>query len=108
MDGFISLAMAVVSYGAVMLAGYIKAKTKKAGIDLNTALATDGAKKAVLAVEQIYKDLNGDEKKQAAINMLVKYLNEHNIPIDENSIEMLIESAVGSMNKGLDLSPKSK
>ena len=57
------------------------------------------AKTVVLAVEQIYKDLHGEEKYLKALQSLVEILGEKGIPITELEARMLIESAVGEFNE---------
>lgn len=58
-------------------------------------------KTVVNAVEQLYKDINGEEKLQKAKENIVAMLNEKNITISELEIEMLIEEVCNSFNQGL-------
>ena len=67
---------------------YINDKTKKAVVET-----------CVKAVEQLYKDLDGESKKDKAIESIVDMLEEKGILITELEIEMLIESAVAEFNK---------
>lgn len=52
----------------------------------------------VQAVEQLYKDLNGEEKLDKAIEAVTDILNEKGITVTDLELRMLIESAVGSFN----------
>lgn len=62
----------------------------------------DVAKTVVGAVEQLYKDLHGQEKYDKAVEAMSEMLAEKGINISEIEIKMLIEAAVGEFNKGLD------
>jgi tyrosyl-tRNA synthetase len=67
---------------------YINDKTKK-----------DVAHTVVKAVEQIYKDLHGDDKLNKAINSAKELFSEKGINITELELRLLIESAVADFNK---------
>ena len=56
-------------------------------------------KTVVNAVEQIYKDLKGEEKLNVCIENATEILNEKGITITELELRMLIESSVNSFNK---------
>ena len=66
---------------------YINDKTKK-----------DIAKTCVQAVEQLYKDLHGDEKLQKALEAASDMLMSKGITITDIELRMLIEAAVGEFN----------
>lgn len=66
---------------------YINDKTKK-----------DVAKTCVQAVEQLYKDLHGDEKLQKALEAASDMLMSKGITITDIELRMLIEAAVGEFN----------
>ena len=59
-------------------------------------------KTVVNAVEQLYKNINGEEKLQKAKENIVAMLNEKGITISELEIEMLIEEVCNSFNQGLN------
>lgn len=66
-------------------------------------IATDKVKKSVvktcvLAIEQLYQDLDGEKKKAKAIANITKMLNEKGIKITQLEIEMLLESVVAEFN----------
>ena len=68
---------------------YINDKTKK-----------DVVATVVQAVEQIYKDLHGDEKLNKAIEGASDMLAEKGITVSEIELRYLIESAVNGFNEG--------
>ena len=66
---------------------------------INDKTKQDVVKTCVKAVEQLYKDLHGEEKYQEVVEASVAMLNEKGITITELELKMLIESAVGEFNK---------
>ena len=69
-------------------------------------VADDKTKKSVVqtcvgAVEQLYKELDGEGKKQKAIENISKMLEAKNIPITQLEIEQLLEAAVAAMKTEL-------
>lgn len=68
---------------------YINDKTKEAVV-----------RTCVKAVEQLYHDLNGPEKFEAAKKGVEEMLNEKGIPISELELNLLIESVVAEFNYG--------
>lgn len=66
---------------------YVNDKTKK-----------DVVKTCVSAVEQLYKDLHGEEKYGKAVEAAADMLAEKGITITELEIRMLIEAAVSEFN----------
>lgn len=61
---------------------------------VNTKIKKDVARTVVKAVEQLYKDLHGEEKYNKAVEALSEMLAEKGIAVGELEIRMLIESAV--------------
>lgn len=57
------------------------------------------ARTVVQAVEQIYKDLHGEEKLEMAIASATEMLAEKGITVTNLEIRMLIEAAVGEFNE---------
>lgn len=53
----------------------------------------------VQAVEQLYKDLHGEEKYNKVVESVVQMLEEKGITITELELKMLIEAAVGEFNE---------
>jgi hypothetical protein len=68
---------------------YINDKTKK-----------DVVETVVKAVEQLYKDLHGDDKLNKAIEGASEMLAEKGIAVSEIELRYLIESSVNAFNKG--------
>ena len=90
----------VISAAVLGLAGYFGAQIKR----IYEQYMADKTKKNVAmtvirAVEQMYKDLHGDEKKQKAIEGIQDMLNEKGIPITELEINMLLEAAVAEFKR---------
>ena len=70
---------------------YINDKTKK-----------DIAKTCVRAVEQIYKDLHGEEKLEKCIDAALEMLCDKGINTTSIELRMLIESAVNEFNNSFN------
>lgn len=66
---------------------------------LNDKTKQDVAKTCVKAVEQIYKDLHGEEKFNKALEYISDMLTEKGIAVSETEMKMLIESAVAEFNE---------
>lgn len=93
-------------YGATILyafvtsvAGYLAIVAK----NLYTKYVNDKTKQAVAktvvqAVEQIYKDLRGDEKLAKALEAAAEMLASKGITVTDLELRMLIEAAVGEFN----------
>ena len=85
------------------LAGYIGIFVKK----LYTKYVNDKTKQAVAktvvqAVEQIYKDLHGEEKLNKALEAASEMLAEKGITITDLEMRMLIEAALAEFNKAFE------
>lgn len=90
---------AVVSLVAVVITAivipYIKSKTTA---EQRKDLA-EWIKIAVAAAEQIYKGVGrGEEKKEFVLN----WLDKHNVKVDFDAVDAMIESAVFELNKGAE------
>lgn len=55
-------------------------------------------KHTVYYVEQVSKEIKGKEKLNAAKDKIIKLLNDKGIKLSDEEIEILIESAVKTMN----------
>ena len=80
-------------------AGYIGIWMK----NLYTKFVNDKTKKEVVktcvtAVEQLYRNLHGEEKYNKVVEAVSEMLSERGISISEIEIKMLIEAAVGEFN----------
>ena len=82
------------------IAGYLGVVVK----NLYQKYVNDSTKKAVVktcvqAVEQLYKNLHGEEKYNKVVESVAEMLNEKGITITDIEMKMLIEAAVGEFNK---------
>lgn len=96
----------IASYGATILYSILTAIIGYVGIAIKSLYekyVNDSTKKAVAktcvsAVEQIYKDLHGDEKLQMCASAMTEMLAEKGIVVSDLEVRMLIEAAVKEMN----------
>lgn len=65
---------------------------------LNDKTKRDVAKTVVKAVEQVYKDLNGEEKLNRALAAASEMLASKGITVTDLELRMLLEAAVGEFN----------
>ena len=97
---FIQTYAPTILYGILTaVAGFLGAWFKRL-YDRITADQTkkDVAETVVRAIEQMYKDLQGEEKKQRAIEGVRQMLDAKGITIADIEIEMLLEAAVAEFN----------
>lgn len=87
------------------LAGYI---AKKVNGFLNTKTKKEVAKSIVMAVEQMYKNLHGEEKLNKALSMFSDTLAEKGITATNAELLYLLESAVGEFNNVFDVSQEAE
>ena len=81
------------------IAGYLGLVFKKIYTKyVNDKVKRDVARTVVLGVEQIYKDLHGDEKLQRALSAASEMLAEKGIQITDLELRMLIEAALAEFN----------
>lgn len=66
---------------------------------LNDKTKQDVARTCVKAVEQIYKDLHGEEKFNKALENASDVLAEKGITVSDTEMRILIESAVAEFNE---------
>lgn len=83
--------------------GYLGVQVK-ALVDkyLNDKTKRDVARTVVQAVEQIYKDLHGEDKLNKALESASEMLAAKGITITDLEIKMLIEAAVAEFNKAFE------
>lgn len=80
---------------------YIGTRLKKVYEEkVNTETAKAVVEDAVRFVEQVYKDLKGQEKLEKATAQVAEILQSKGITITEAEINMLIESTIYGLNKG--------
>lgn len=94
--------MTLINSILMALMGYLGVVIKK----LYQKYVNDSTKQAVAktvvnAVEQLYKDLHGEEKYQKAVEAMHDMLVEKGIEISELEIKMLIEGAVREFNTAI-------
>lgn len=83
----------------VAIAGYIGTTIKKIVTEyINDKTKQALAKTVVQFVEQVYKDLNGEEKLNAALSAFSEMLAEKGITISDLEMRMLLEAAVAEFN----------
>ena len=86
----------ILEYVIIIIAGVLANKAKKLiNTDIKKAIVRDTVK----YVEQVFKDVHGVEKLDAAKDKAVALLKEKGIKISDEEIIVLIESAVSEMNK---------
>lgn len=98
------------AYGAAILytvltaiAGYLGVWAKKLiGEFITDRRKENAVKKAISLVEQVFKDIHGEEKYEKAVEYTTKYLNEKGIKITELELRVLIESALAEFNNAFD------
>ena len=66
---------------------------------VNTKIKRDVVETAIKGVEQIYKDLHGDEKLNMALSAASDMLAEQGIVVSDLELRMLLEAAVRRMNE---------
>lgn len=69
---------------------------------VNDQTKKDVVKTVVQGVEQIYKDLHGEEKLDAALEAASEMLFAKGINVTEFELKMLIEAAVAEFNKAFE------
>ena len=93
-----TIVLAIVSYIGLTLkkvvTKYVNDKTKE-----------KVAKNAVKFVEQVYKDLHGEEKLIEATDAAVEMLAEKGITVSALEMRVLIEAAVLEFNKAFEQAP---
>jgi len=88
------------------LAGYIGIWVKSLYTKyINDKTKQDVVKTCVSAVEQLYKDLHGEEKYNKVVKSVSEMLMEKGITITDLELKMLIEAAVGEFNEVFNSTP---
>lgn len=81
------------------VAGYIGIVVKNLVTKyINDKTKTAVAKTAVQFVEQVYRDLHGEEKLNEALKAAAEMLNEKGITVTDLELRVLIEAAVAEFN----------
>lgn len=74
----------------------------------NNQTKKDVVKTVVQGVEQLYKNLHGDEKLQKALEAASEMLLEKSITVSEFELRMMIEAAVAEFNNAFNKGTVSK
>jgi hypothetical protein len=74
---------------------------------LNNKIKKDVARTVVNAVEQLYKDLDGEAKLHEALESASEMLAEKGITVTDLEMRMLIEAAVAEFNKAFEKKNKA-
>lgn len=69
---------------------------------VNTKEKQDVVNSTVQYVQQVYKDLSGDEKLEKALSTASEWLISKGINVSDSELRVLIESAVYNMKKGFE------
>lgn len=105
MEAIFQALIGLVVTSITALASYIGVTLKKVFEKrVNTKIKKDVVRTVVTAVEQLYKDLHGEEKYNKAVEAVSQMLEEKGIKITELEIRMLIESAVNEFNNSFAVS----
>lgn len=89
------------------IASFIGVKIKKVYEEyVNTKVKKDVVEDTVKYVEQVFKDIHGQEKLEKAKEKALEWLNEKGISISEVELEILIEATVNSFNKEINEASK--
>ena len=84
------------------IASFIGVKIKKLYEEyVNTKTKKDVVDTTVKYVEQVYKDIHGEEKLNKAKDKALEWLNEKGITISDTELEILIEASVNGFNNGV-------
>lgn len=83
----------------IVIVGIMGFLTKKYKQYVNTDIKKSVIADTVKYIEQIYLDIHGDDKLNAAKEKALKLLEDKGINVSDSELTVLIESAVNSMNK---------
>lgn len=84
------------------VASFIGMKIKKVYEEhINTKTKKDVVDTTVKYVEQVYKDIHGEEKLNKAKEKALEWLKEKGISVSDTELEILIEASVNGFNNGL-------
>lgn len=91
--------MEIVKAIVIMIFGYVGIVLKNlAAKYITTDTAKKVAQTTVNYVEQVYKDIHGDDKLAVALKTASEILAEKNIVISDTELHALVEAAVKELN----------
>lgn len=86
----------------MVMAGIVGYQVKKLyNKYIDTQVKKDIVESTVQYVEQVFKDIHGQEKLDKALERASELLKEAGITVSHTELETLIESAVNGFNEGL-------
>lgn len=89
------------------VAAFIGVKIKKVYEEyVNTKTKKEIVECTVKYVEQVFKELHGEEKLNKAKDKALEWLNEKGIKVSDTELEILIEASVNGFNNGIKESSK--
>lgn len=87
----------------MVIAGVLGYQVKKLYTKyVDTQTKKDVVNSTVQYVEQVYKDIHGEEKLAKAVERASQILNEQGIIVSVDELETLIEAAVNGFNGGFN------
>lgn len=96
----VTILTAVFSYLGTKLKAAYELKANRETEKANNEIAKQVVSDVVQFVQQVYEDLEGNEKLQKAIEQASEILTSKGITITDTEINMLIESAVYGLKQG--------
>lgn len=93
-------AMEIISAILTAIIGFLGAKIKRYLDEKeNARIVQHIVKTAVLAVEQMYKDISGEEKFEIALRNITEMLEQKGIVVTELELKLLIERCVAEFSE---------
>ena len=84
------------------VASFIGVKIKKVYEEyINTKTKKEIVECTVKYVEQVFKEIHGEEKLNKAKDKALEWLNEKGIKVSDTELEILIEASVNGFNNGV-------
>lgn len=102
MSTFTQAVLEILAAILTIIGAYLGTKAKSL---LNDKTKRNVAETCVLFVEQVYKDLHGEEKLSVAISSFSEMLAEKGIHCSELEMRALLEAAIGSFNNTFAYEP---
>lgn len=92
----------ILGLAVTAIASYIGLAVKRLAAEyINDKQKKAVAKTVVRFVEQVYKDIHGEEKLTKALEAAAGMLNEKGITVTDLELRILVEAAVGEFNAAL-------
>jgi len=104
----VNLVILIVSGLMGIASGYVTSYLKKKGVVAQLEGNKEIVRIVVNAVDQMYKNLKGEEKLDLAKLEVLKMAKSKGLNISEKELDLLIESTVKEMNKSIKNEIKNK